>query len=208
MNFLAGLTGGDAYYNTNGIEDSIQTAVEDGDVTYSLGFYPPEASQDGKVHKLHVSLARSGVGLRYRENYLAPKPQSEAENRPTLDQLLKDPLDATQIGVLAQATPDQTRPGFFDVRVAVDLHGVQLGNQDGKWIGGVEISFHIEDSNAAQVVTRTIEVPENQLATALEKGIVIDHSIEWQGKATNLRVVVEDKATGAAGSLRIPLGKK
>ncbi len=208
MNFLAGLTGGEAYYNTNGIEDSIQTAVEDGDVTYSLSFYPSEDSQDGKVHKLSVKVARTGVGLRYRENYLAPKPQSEAENRPSLDQMLKDPLVATQIGVLAQATPDQTRPGFFDVRVAVDLHGVQLGNQDGKWVGAVEISFHVEASNTAQSVTRTIEVPEDQLATALERGIVIDHSIEWQGKATDLRVVVEDKATGAAGSLRIPLAGK
>jgi VWFA-related protein len=208
MNFLAGLTGGEAYYNTNGIEDSIQTAVEDGDVTYSLSFYPSEDSQDGKVHKLSVKVARTGVGLRYRENYLAPKPQSEAENRPSLDQLLKDPLDATQIGVLAQATPDQTRPGFFDVRVAVDLHGVQLGNQGGKWVGAVEISFHVEASNTAQSVTRTIEVPEDQLATALERGIVIDHSIEWQGKATDLRVVVVDKATGAAGSLRIPLAGK
>ena len=155
-----------------------------------------------------MKVVRSGISLRYRENYLAPKPQSEAENRPSLDQLLKDPLDATQIGLLARATPDQTRPGFFDVRVAVDLHGVQLGNQDGKWVGAVEISFHLEDSNSAQAVTRTIEVPEDQLATALEKGIVIDHSIEWQGKASDLRVVVEDKATGAAGSLRVPLGKK
>ncbi len=208
MNLLAGLTGGLAYYNTNGLEDSMLEAVKDGDVTYSLGFYPSEASQDGKVHKLSVKVARSGVSLRYRENYLAPKPQSEDENRPSLLQLLKDPLDATQIGLLAQATPDQARPGFFNVEVAVDLHDVQLGNQDGKWVGAVNVSFHVENSNSAQAIARTIEIPEDQLATALEKGIVIDHSIEWQGNASDLRVVVEDKATGAAGSLRIPLGKK
>ncbi len=208
MNMLAGLTGGDVYFNTNGIEDSFKTAVEDGDVTYSLGFYPSEASQDGSVHKLSVKVARTGVSLRYRENYLAPKPQSEAENRPSLEQLLKDPLDATQIGLLAQATPDRARPGFFNVQVAVDLHNVQLGNQDGKWVGAVDLSFHIENSNSAQATTRTIEIPEDQLATALEKGIVVEHSIEWQGNPSDLRVVVEAKATGAAGSLRIPLGGK
>jgi VWFA-related protein len=38
MNLLAGLTGGLVYFNTNGLEDSMLKAVEDGDVTYTLGF--------------------------------------------------------------------------------------------------------------------------------------------------------------------------
>ncbi len=208
MNLLAGLTGGDVYYNTNGIEESIQSAVEDGDVTYSLGFYPAEDAQDGKVHKLDVKVDRAGVSLRHRQNYFATKPQSEAENRPSLEQLLKDPLDATQIGVLAQATPDETHPGSFNVHVTIDLHDVQLANQDRKWVGAVDLSFHLENSNSAQTTTQTVAIPEDQLAAALDKGIVVDHAIESQGKPDDLRVVVEDKATGAVGSLRIPLGRK
>jgi hypothetical protein len=208
MNLPAGLTGGDVYFNTNGIEESIEKAVEDGDVTYSLGFYPAEDAQDGRVHRLSVKVARAGVSLRYRENYFATKPGSEAENRPSLEQLLSDPLDATQIGLAAHAAPDGGRPGVFNVEVAVDLHDVRLGNQDGKWVGAIEVSFRLEDSKSFQVMTRPIEIPEDQLSTALEKGIVVAHSIEWQGKPTDVRVVVEDKGTGAAGSLRIPLGKK
>ncbi len=208
MNLLAGLTGGEAYYNTNGIEDSMLKAVEDGDVTYSLGFYPPEDSQDGLTHKLTVNVAKTGVSLRYRESYFANKPQSETSDRPSLDLLLKDPLDATQIGLTAEAPPDPARPGFFNVRVSVDLHNVPLGNQDGKWIGAVEVAYHLEDANSVQVLTRNIEIPEAQLATALEKGIVIDHAIERKAKSSGIRIVVEDKSSGAAGSLRIPLGKK
>ena len=208
LNFLAGLTGGNVYFNDNGLEKLIQTAVEDGDVTYSLGFYPSEDSQDGKLHKLSVRVSREGVSLRYRKNYFSTKPGSEAENRPSLNQLLSDPLDATQIGLLAQAVPGEEGSGVFNVRVAVDLHGVQLGNQDGKWVGAIEISFHQENSNSFQLLPQTIEIPEDQLSTALEKGFVVAHSIEWQGKATDLRFVVEDKATGAAGSLRIPLGRQ
>lgn len=207
MNLLAGLTGGDVYFNTNGIDDSIQKAVEDGDVTYSLPFYPSEASQDGKVHKLGVKVARPGVSLRYRENYLATKPQSEVENRTTLEQLVKDSLDATQIGLLAQAAPDPKRPGYFNVRVTVGLHDVELAKQDGKWVGAIEVLFYIEKRSAVQATTRTIEIPDNELAAALEKGFVIDHSIEWQGNSGDLRIVVEDRTSGAAGSLRISLGK-
>jgi len=206
MNFLAGLTGGSVYFNDNGIEDLIKTVVEDGDVTYSLSFYPSQAAQDGKVHPLKVNVARAGVNLRYRKNYFATKPQSPGDI-PTLQQLLGDPLDATQISLQAQATRDPARAGFFNVRIAVDLHGVQLANQDGKWIGSLEVSLHIENSSSSQVLPYTIEIPADQLATALEQGVVIDHSIEWPSKSGDLRIVVEDKTSGAAGSLRIPLGK-
>ncbi len=208
MNLLAGLTGGDAFYNTNGLEDSMLKAVEDNDVTYTLGFYPSEDSQDGKVHKLKVSVARSGVSLRYRESYFATKAQTEAKDLPSRELLLQDPLDATQIGLLARAVPDPAHAGVFNLQVSVDLHDLQFQNQDGKWVGSVEVTFHVEGSKDAQVLTRSIEIPEDQLATALDTGLVVTHSIEWQGKAGDVRVAVEDKTSGAAGSLRIPLGKK
>jgi VWFA-related protein len=208
MNFVAGLTGGDVFHDTNGLEDSFKKAVDDGDAAYLLGFYPPTDSQDGQVHRLTVKIARSGVSLRYRENYLAPKPGSDAESRPASEQLLKDPLDARQIGLLARATPDTAHAGLFSVHVSIDLHDVQLYPQDSKYVGAVEISFFVENSKTAQITTRAIEIPEDQLALALERGIGFDHPIELQGKAGLLRVVVEDKATGRAGSLAVPLGVK
>ncbi len=53
--FLAGLTGGLVFYNkSNAIEESIRTAVDDGELTYTLGFYPMEESQDGESHRLRV----------------------------------------------------------------------------------------------------------------------------------------------------------
>jgi VWFA-related protein len=205
MNFVAGLTGGDVFHDTNGLEDSFKKAVDDGDAAYSLGFYPPADSQDGQVHRLSVKIARTGVSLRYRENYLSLKPGSGAESRPTSEQLLKDPLDARQIGLLARATPDPAHPGLFNVHVSIDLHDVQLYPQDSKYLGAVEISFFVENSKTAQMTTRAVEIPEDQLALALDRGIGFDHSIELQGKTRLLRVVVEDKATGAAGSLTVPL---
>ena len=205
MNLLAGLTGGSVYFNNNGLEDSMLKAVEESDVTYVLGFYPAENSQDGKDHKLTVSVTRSGVNLRHRGSYFAAKAQNEAAERPTLDRLVRDPLDATQIGLLARAVPDPADAGLFDIQVNVDLHDVQLRYEDAKWVGSVEVTFYVEGSRAAQVTTQSIEIPEDQLVTAVGQGFVIRHSIQWQGKASDLRVAVEDKTSGAAGSLRIPL---
>jgi len=205
MDFVTHLTGGDVYYNTNGIEESFQKAVQYEDVTYSLGFYPPESAQDGQVHNLSVRVSRPGISLHYRTSYVALKPGFEAPKLPTIDQLLRDPLDATQIGVLAQASPDLARPGFFNVHVSMDLHDLQLYPEDGKWNGAVEVAFYFENSRSAQIANRKIEIPEDQLATALANGIGFDHAVEFQGMSGQLHIAVVDKATGAAGSLRIPL---
>lgn len=208
MNLLAGLTGGAVYFNTNGLEDSVKSAVEDGDVTYSLGFYPAESAQDGKVHKIAVKIDRSGVRLRYRENYFAGKPQINAQDRPTVDQLLGDPLNATQIGVRAKVTPDPAQAGLFDVHVSLDVRDLWLDREDNGWVGAVEVSFFVENAKTAQIATKAINIPESQFAAALEKGIGFDHPVAWTGKPADLRIVVEDKATGAAGSVRVPLGKR
>jgi VWFA-related protein len=201
MNLLAEQTGGDVYLDTNGIEDSIRSAMEDAELTYTLGFYPSDKMQDGQTHQLNVKVARRGVNVRYRENYSALNTATAIE-RPSLDQLMLDSLDAEQIGLTAQATPDPVRPGWFNIRVAVDLHDLKLEHEGSRWTGAIEVSIHPEGSTILRKITRKIEIPEDQLATSLEKGIEVETSIEAAGI---LRVVVQDSGSPAAGSVRIRL---
>jgi VWFA-related protein len=200
MFILAGLTGGEVYLNTNGIEDSIRSAVEDAELTYTLGFYPSDKMQDGQTHQLNVKVARRGVSVRYRENYSALNASTVAVERPTLDQLMADSLDATQIGLTVQATPDPTRPGWFNIRVSVDLHDLKLEHEGSRWTGAIELSIHPEGSIILRKINHKIEIPEDQLAVSLENGIEIETPIEASGV---LRVVVQDGGSPAAGSVRI-----
>jgi VWFA-related protein len=212
MNMLADLTGGLVFYNkSNSIEESIRAAADDGELTYTLGFYPAPAEQDGASHNLHnlkVEVARRGVSVRYRQNYLATKTPAAANERPTLETLLKDPLDATQLGLVAETMPDPAKPGFWQVRVSVDLHDVHLENQNNIWVGAVDVSFFMEGSPTARMISRKVEIPADQLAAALEKGIAVSDSIAMNGPAGKLRIVAQDRATGAAGSVRVPLGRR
>jgi VWFA-related protein len=207
MNLLTRLTGGLVFRNDNGIEDLIRTAADDGELTYTLGFYPAQEEQDRVWHNLKVEVARRGVNLRYRENYFAGSGLAAANVRPTLEQLLKDSLDATQLGVLAEAMLDQARPGFYQTSVNVDLHDVQLEHDNARRSGGVDVSFSAEGSGKALTKTFKIDIPDDQFAAFLEKAIDTVESIDV-GKAEYLRVVVQDRTTGAAGSVRVPLGKK
>ena len=208
MNTLAGLTGGRAFYADNGLDSLIQESVEDSELIYTLGFYPPQESQNGDWHKLQVLVDKRGVSVRYREAYFASKVATDADRRPTLNQLLRDTLDAAEIGLRAETTPDQARPGSYKLRAIVDLHDVHLEHQEARWVGGVDVSLYLEGAPSAYKITRKITIPEDQLAAALEAGIVVDVSVEPTQPTGELRVVVQDDATGAGGSVRVPLGRK
>ena len=207
MNTLAGLTGGRAFYADNGIDSLIEEAVEDSELIYTLGFYPSQESQEGDWHKLKVSVDKRGVSVRYREAYFASKVLAGADQHPTLDQVLRNTLDAAEIGLRAETTPDQARPGSYKLRATVDLHDVHLEHRDARWVGGVDVSLYMEGAPSAYKITRKIEIPDDQLAAALEMGIVVDVSIGLPGPTGDLRVVVQDDATGAGGSVRVPLGR-
>ena len=207
MNTLAGLTGGKAFYADNGLDSLIAEAVEDSELIYTLGFYPSQESQAGDWHKLKVSIDKRGVTARYREAYFASNVVAP-DQRPTLDQMLRDSLDAAEIGLRADTSADQARPGFYNVRATVDLHDVHLDHRDAEWVGGVDVSLYLAGAKSAYRLSRKIAIPEDQLAAALEAGMIFNASVRLAEATGDLRVVVQDMATGAGGSVRVPLGRK
>jgi hypothetical protein len=68
--------------------------------------------------------------------------------------------------------------------------------------------LYLEGAPSAYKLTRKIVIPEDQLASALDTGIVVEVPIGIPGPTGDLRVVVQDDATGAGGSVRVPLGRK
>jgi VWFA-related protein len=213
--FLAGLTGGLAFFNkSNAIEETIQAAIDDGELVYTLGFYPAQEKQEGasvkspSVHDLKVEVDQPGVSLRYRKNYVVSRTATTTQHA-SLEDLLKDSLNATQLELVAEPMPDPARPGAWEVRATVDLHDVQLERQGNVWVGGVDISFLVEGSRNFGTITRTVEIPDQQLAAYLGKGIVVNHAVQLDGGQTGVvRIVAQDRASGAAGSVRVLLGKK
>jgi VWFA-related protein len=68
---MAENTGGRAFYNTNDIQHAIRDAVDDSEVTYTLGFYADTNALDARFHKLKVLVNRKHVEVRYRKGYMA-----------------------------------------------------------------------------------------------------------------------------------------
>ena len=209
LNLVTGRTGGDRYFNSNGIEDSIQTAVDDGELTYTLGFYPAQDEKEGAWHNLKVEVATSGVKLRYRQNYFSGHTPDGANERPTLEELFKDPTNATQVELFAEATPDETRDQFVKIKVTVDPHNLVWQSADGRRSGGVDVSYSVVGSTKWQTRTAKFDIPDDLFAGFLDKGgIDTVESIDTAGGVKAVRVVVQDRNTGAAGSVTVPLKKK
>jgi VWFA-related protein len=203
---LSGLTGGLTFFNkSNALEESIQTAVDDGNLTYTLGFYPQESEQDRTWHDLKVAVRRPGVSLRYRRSYLA-RPEGEAtDGRPTLEQLLKEPLDATQLELRVSVARNTPQVEVLQVKVNVDLHNVAFKHENMRRLGAVDLAFHVEGTGGMTSKTVQVDIPDDQFATFLEKGLNMVASVDTRGGVEAFRVLVQDRATGAAGSVTVPL---
>jgi VWFA-related protein len=204
---LAAVTGGAGFDDAADLRVALQTAEDDSRSAYTLGYYPSEDVLDGKYHRLTVTLADdkfAHVEVRYRPGYLATKqtaPTFVPSARKALDELLRNPLDATAIGLTAQLTADAL-PGQYQLRLTVDLRDVHLERDGNRSVGKLDVAI----SSQAETLGRTIDLnlTDAQLAKALQTGLVVT-AAGIPVSAGRLRVVARDPSTGVAGSLSVPV---
>ncbi len=209
---LAAVTGARAFFDSLDLTFAVRATEEDASISYVLGFYPAEESLDGKYHQITVKIDNKApdkqpLEVRYRPGYLATKIAIPAPS-PTPEELFEGPVNSARIGMTAQATPQAQDPGRYDVRVTVDLHDIRLEPKDGHFKGAFEVSV-LNPSSKGTVFTSTVAVDltDKQLAGALDAGFPVSIT-GAQAESGEIRVVVRDRATGIAGSLRIPAAKQ
>jgi VWFA-related protein len=220
MQLVANNTGGKAYYNTNDIGPDVRKVIDEAEVTYTLGFYAEDKALDGKTHDLTVKVAKkpdtNNAQLHYRKSYVADNPQSAAGKHPEMGALIADAFDATSIGVMAASAPDPSKPDTRKVGVRVSLGDLQFEHLAGKWVASFDLGLSMEAdngkpdalSNKVSSKTMNLSLTDAQLKQGLTAGLDVDNSVPAPTQPTHLRVVVQDKSSGVAGSVRIPLSPK
>jgi VWFA-related protein len=89
MEQFAEQTGGEAYFNTNGLKEAVAVAVKNGSSYYTIGYVPAAKKLDGKFRAIKVHLNNGGYELAYRRGYYAVPPDQPS----TRD----DPLQPSQL---------------------------------------------------------------------------------------------------------------
>jgi VWFA-related protein len=106
MEELARDTGGQAYFNTNGLADALTRISDAGANYYTISYVPPNDASDGAFHKIQVKLP-GNYKLSYRRGYFANDPVAEAAEEA---KSRRDPLST----FMGPGLPDST-----DVALAV-----------------------------------------------------------------------------------------
>src|SRR4029079_234272 len=96
---LSARTGGRVYYDRNDIDNEIRSALDDLQVSYTLGYYPTNSDNDGKYRNIRVAIERPGVAARFRTGYDA----ADSHKIDARQRALASPLDVTSLPLKAQA---------------------------------------------------------------------------------------------------------
>jgi hypothetical protein len=211
MNLMAKGTGGFAAYAITDITGAIRNAVNDSEVTYMLGFYPAE-KLDGRFHSLNVKVARKDIEVRYRKGYLASetKPPNEKQRQVSLNETFSNTLEATGIGIVAKAEPVSEGSGMYNVSVNVNVSDLHFERENDRWVALISLAtqFPAKDPPNGTLEEIKITLTEARLKETLSKGFDMRRPVPIGWKvAGDLRVVVQDRVTGAAGSVKLRIGE-
>ena len=72
------------------------------------------------------------------------------------------------------------------------------------------MALHLESSKqkSVQMKTSLIDLPEETFRTALLRGLILDETVTTDRPSDRVRIVLQDRSTGSAGSLWLPLVRK
>lgn len=217
MQDLSENTGGKAYYNTNDLAGALREILDTTEVTYTLGFYVEEKSLDNKIHDLSVKLVKrpEKISVRHRKSYAALNAKTLATQNPPpqIGALAEESLDATAVGIMAAAAPNPNQAGIHLVQVKVELADLTLERSGDKWTGAFDLGLAPEAPNrqrSSDISVKAINLSftDDQLKQALTSGLIVNNTVPSPAQPMTLRVVVQDKISGASGSVRVPIAPR
>ncbi len=212
MHIWAKRTGGRAYYFTNGLAQAMRHAVELSEVSYTLGYYPSDVPWNGGYRHIKVRVDRKGLRLYYRRGYYAGAAVPNARTSATsqLEAAAASPLDSTGLGVTVRLTPAGNAPSrLLRATVYIDAKGLTFQPVS----GGYETSFDLwagQYSRQGALLGATakkvsLKLNETQYRITLAGGVGMALREAAKSRAWQLRVAVQDAASGVIGSVRVPL---
>ena len=211
---LASRTGGRAAFNTNDLAGAIRRAVDDGRVTYTLGYYPSEDPQDGKFHEVKVTVNRPGLDVRYRKGYFAVRPAVQTADRRRADMraAVWSPLESTAIPVAARVDFIDEAQQTINVFIQLDPSTVSFKKDGDRWKAVLDVAYVQKDEqgrvkSGGEVDNLSVAVTDDNYRKLMQQGMIHQHRSQRAAGATTLRIVVRDADTGSVGSVTVPISQ-
>jgi VWFA-related protein len=200
MDFSYG-TGGRFFHNSNDLEGGLKQLGMMPEVSYVLGFSPPNEKMDGHFHTLKVTLSeKQNYAVQARRGYYAPKkvddPQ-EAENQEMKDALVsRDEIH--DLALTLQTQYFKTGDGGARVSVVshIGLKDLRFRLADGRHNNELKIATVIFDDNGNYVTNSGKIVKLLLLDSAFDEwrstGLMVKSSFDLKPGKYLIRQVVRD----------------
>jgi VWFA-related protein len=233
MDELAEDTGGQAFYNTNGLNDALARVVNNGTRYYTLTYTPTDKAMDGKFRRIRVDLVNrdNKEKLAYRRGYYAEDfGGAQAAGRkddPLLPLMGRNLPDLAQIIYKVRVLPSNPQPavgaaragGNVDLKGPVTRYGVDFAVSvqdlklepmpDGGRHGSIEIMVVAYDRDGKplnSVVTKgDLALQPKVYAELLKVGLQVHKEIDVPKQEVFLRTGIYDIGSDAAGTLGVLL---
>lgn len=230
MEQLASDTGGEAFYSSNNLSQSMALAIQNGSHYYTLVYTPSNTQMDGKFHRIEVKLTQGGARLSYRRGYYADNakaPQANPVSDPLPPLLARGMPASTQLLYQARVLPASPQPapgapraggntkltGLFTrykVDFVINAKGLALDPApDGTHTGKIEAALvaYDRDGNALNWTGNTLALTLNaaSYAQVQSSGIPVHLQIDLPRTEVSLATGVYDYAAHKAGTLEIQL---
>lgn len=234
METIAKETGGEAFYNTNGLDRQIILAVDDAAHYYTLSYSPTNSVGDGKFRDIQVKLAGGNYHLSYRRGYYA---KSEAQRAAIAAQdKSSDPLlelmrfgmpEFDQLVYRVRVLPSSPQPGpgakragvnqalqqpltRYSVDFTIPLRSLKLATLDEATCGGtVELMLVAYERTGAPLnlttTTNEFKVPAKLLESGENIEIHAHQEIDLPNRDVYLRAGLYERASGHVGTIGISL---
>jgi VWFA-related protein len=230
MEALAHDTGGKAFYGTNGLDDAMARAIDEGSHYYTLAYTPSNAKRDGKYRRVELKITDGSYKLAYRHGYYAENANfADADAKkndnlvplmafgmPDFDQILykiqltraKPESSAVVAGSNTELNNPRIRCG---IDFAVSPQDLRLeSSADGVRRGNIEVMMVAYDREGKLLNSfrkkSEIALPPQAYAEVQRVGLQMHREIDVPEGEVLLKVGIYDVNSGKAGTLSISLG--
>jgi len=207
MNLLADLTGG-RRSSDKVIGSAIQQSIRDLNFSYQIGYFPSNTNFDDKFHKLRITTTRKGVRIQAKTGYYAWKMEAGSRSSDAFRATAGAVLDAAEIGLRANVSPDPTKAGGSIVTLRVNAGDVSLVPEGDRFTGQLRLMAVGYSEKGAVSSTPAAPLDINFTAAerdaALKDGIRITERVPSGQRMARLRMMVFDRGSNGIGSITIP----
>lgn len=211
MRAIADMTGGEAFYNNNDLENLFRQASLDSSQYYVLTYYTAEKGKDG-WRKIDVKVHQDGVHIRSRNGFFFTKAVRNPESSQQMEEAMavRSSLNFTELpirGMWQQIEPDgKNRKVHFTLSIPPGAVTIDTDHGNHFSLDFLIVATDAQGQEAGKISQRVDrQLPPAGASQIQANGITYPNVLTLLPGEYSVHLAVRDNITGKIGSVVVPL---